>query len=105
MINNAVLIDKRLRVKAFAVLVTKNKFNACVYNRLTLHNIYEILGLNVDIGKHVQIGLPGDFCSGVLFGIGFLFQPADILALFKMESIAVSVAADINVHILRAVLS
>ena len=103
-IDNAVLINKSLRIEAFAVLIAENKLYAGVYNSLTLHDINKILRLNVDIGEHIQIGLPGDFCSGILFGIRFFFQSADILALFKMESIAVSVAADINVHIFRAVL-
>ena len=101
---NAVDVIEHGSVKASAVLVAEDKLNARVDNSLALHDVGEIFGRYVDVGKHLEVGLPCDFSARVLFGIGLLFKAADVFALFKMEGVAVAVASDIDVHILGAVL-
>ena len=104
MVDHAVLISKGGGVKASAVLVAEDEFHARVDDRLPFHHVEEVVGRDVDVGEHLQIGLPSDLGARVLLGVGLLFQSADVLALLKVKGIAEAVAADVDVHVFRAVL-
>ncbi len=58
---NAIGIVEGGCLKGSAGLIAEYKFNARVDNRLTLHYIEKIFGLNVYVGKYLEVRLPCDF--------------------------------------------
>ena len=102
---NTVDVVEVCDVEASAVLVAEYELHARVDNRLTLHNIKEIIRAHVDIGKHLDIGLPVDFCTRILAAVFFLFETADVLAVLKMQTVFEAVALYLYVHKLGSKLS
>ncbi len=91
-------------LKARLGLVAERKAEARVHNRLPPQGVKIIFGRDVDIRKHLQVGLPVDSGPRVFAGIRLFFQAAAVFPVLKMEPVAHPVAADIDVHILRRVL-
>ncbi|MPN60129.1 hypothetical protein SDC9_207854 [bioreactor metagenome] len=81
------MINEFFLFKTAAALTAHQKKQVGVDDRLTPEGVAVIVQRNADIGKDLQIRFPADFRAGILFGVGFLFQPADIFAVFKMQGI------------------
>ena len=107
-IQDPFLIEEILGLKLPVDLVAETERHSLVDHRLTAHDIFKILGRNIDIRKYIQIRSPADGRAG-LFAIGrfhrqFLaFFSAD-LSLLEVQFILVPVTPNRNVHILRSVL-
>ena len=90
--------------KFCALLLPENEKQTVVYYRLPFERVKKILGRYIYIGKNLNIRFPACFCPRVLSGIRLLFKTADVIALFKMQIVFVSVALYLNIHILRSIL-
>ena len=73
-------------------------------HRLLFKYIPKIIGWDVDVGKDLQVRLPTLAASGLFFVGRLLFQPTDVLSLFKMEIVAISVPINFRIKILRGIL-
>ncbi len=105
------VIDDAIFVQVFELLefarcnlVVEYKFDAAVHDGLLFYRVLIKLERYVNVGKHVKVGFPADFRTGVAVFAVFRSESADVFSLFKVQSEFFSVAADRRVHIFRAVL-
>ena len=103
-IRNAVPIQEFLRFKAPPFRQAEEKQQVGIDNGLAAQNIPEVICGDLDIGKHLDIRLKADDGTGILFGIRFLFQSTDVLAVFKVKGIPKPVPAHLHIHIFRGIL-
>ena len=92
------------RLERAAALHAQAKRHALVHDGLPVQHVLEIALGHIDVREHLQIRPPADGRAG-LFAVGRgALQPADDLALPKMQAVLFSVAPDGHVHIFRGVL-
>ena len=102
---NTVLVTKFGGVElAAGGLLLEHKVHAVINNGLALHRGYEPIPGNVNIRKHLNIRLPANAGAGIALVVRLLVQAADVLALFKMQGIAIAVPVNFRVHIFRRIL-
>ena len=86
------------------MLITELELQTGVYDRLTAKGVVKIIERYRDIGKNLDVRLKPNPRTGILFGIRFLFQSTDVLAVLKMECVNIAVTFHLDVHILRCIL-
>lgn len=77
---------------------------AGVDNRLLFQRILKVFARDGDIGKHGDVRQPAVPRPRLPAAVRFLFQTADVLALFKVQAVLEPVAPDAHVHIRGGVL-
>ena len=101
-VGDARLIEELLRLELpCAHFPLEAEGNACVDNRLPLHDVAVIFHRDVNVGKDLQIRQPADGRAGALFVGGQLLhlKAADVLALFKVEGIFLPLAEHRHIHV------
>ena len=105
-VQNAVLI---LKIGAgefsWGGLLPKAEGDPGVDHRLALEHVGVVVHRDVDIGKDLQVGLPADGGARLFSPVGgLLLQPADVLALLKVERVFEAVPPDGGVKVFAGVL-
>ena len=109
-VDDAVFVDEVLRLKvAGEDFVFEAERDARVDDGLTAQRFDIVVGGNVDIGKHVEVGQPARARAGFAAAVGRLDPElialfAHGLAAFKVQGVFVPVAPDGHVHIARGIL-
>ena len=109
-VDDAVFVDEVLRLKvAGEDFVFEAERDARVDDGLTAQRFDIVVGGNVDIGKHVEVGQPARARAGFAAAVGRL--DPELIALFahglaalKVQGVFVPVAPDGHVHIARGIL-
>ena len=105
-VQNAVLI---LKIGAgefsWGGLLPKAEGDPGVDHRLALEHVGVVVHRDVDVGKDLQVGLPADGGARLFSPVGgLLLQPADVLALLKVERVFEAVPPDGGVKVFAGVL-
>ena len=97
-VGDAVFVGKDGLGKALLPLVPEPEDDAGVHHRLAVEDVGEVLRGDVDLGKDLQVGQPGDG-GARLFPVsgGHLHLPHQA-AFFKVEVVPLAVPADGDVH-------
>ena len=85
-------------------LVLEPEGDPGVDHSLALHHIGVIFRWDINVRKHVQVGLPVEGGAGLFPGVGLFLEPAHVLAFFKVEGVLEAVPADEGVKVLAGVL-
>ena len=104
-VDDAVFVDEVLRLEvAGESFVFEAERDARVDNGLTAQRFDIVVGGNVDIGKHVEVGQPARARAGFAAAVGRL--DPELIALFAhgLAALKVPVAPDGHVHIARGIL-
>ena len=109
-VDDAVFVDKVLRLKvAGEDFVFEAERDARVDDGLTAQRFDIVVGGNVDIGEHVEVGQPARARAGLFSAVGRL--DLELVALFahrlaalKVQGVFVPIAPDGHVHIARGIL-
>ena len=96
-VNYTILITKPFG--GSALFVNEFKDQSGVDHRLPFQNIPENLKGYPDIGEDLTIRLPFLQGAGMLIVVLFLFKSADIVTLFKMEFILITIAEYSYIHV------
>src|SRR5699024_5406088 len=100
-IEYAVFIADIRRLELSVFLAAEPEGHASVDDRLAAHDVEKILIRYVYIGKDLEVWFPM-YCRACLFPVGsFFFQPAYVLAFFKMQAVFAAVSPHRDVHELR----
>ena len=103
-VEDAVGIAVVRRLERAAALYAQAKRHALVHDGLPVQHVLEIALGHINVREHLQIRPPADGRAGFLAVCRGALQPADDLALPKMQAVLFPVAPDGHVHIFRGVL-
>ena len=103
-VGDAIFVAELLGFEFPAVLVTQDEQHPRIDDGLPFEHVPEIAGRHRDVGEHLEIRFPTDDGAGILFGIRFLLQAADVLPMFEVQGVAEPVPLDLHVHVFRGIL-
>ena len=98
-VHDAVVVLEIGGLKPPAHLVAEAEGHPGVDHRLALHHVQVEVHRDIDVGEHVQVGLPVEAGAGLFPVVGGLGQSAHVLALLKVEGVLKPVPVDDGVEV------